>query len=162
LAGYLQTNQPARRIWWLIAGIGLMFSIDEISALHERVLQTLHVTVFQDASPTGLANAWWIVLPFVLLFSAWIIWKMLHLLPRRTIFIFVIGGFVFLSGAVIVDLLTSAGSRETFLNQGIFVAVEETLELLGAIIGLYAIVDYIEIYHHSAVSKAVKSLKPNR
>lgn len=162
LAGYLQTSRPARRVWWLIAVVGLIFSLDEISALHERILQTLHVTVFQDASPTGLSNAWWIVLPFVLLFSAWLIWKMLHLLPRRTILLFVFSGFIFLSGAIIVDLLTNATPRETFLNQGVFVAIEETLELLGSIIGLYAIVNYLETYHQSAISKALKSLKPNR
>jgi MFS family permease len=162
LAGYLQTSRPARRIWWLIATVGLIFSLDEISALHERILQTLHVTVFQDASPTGLANAWLIVFPFVLLFSAWLIWKMLHLLPPRTIFLFVFGGFVFLAGAVVADLLTSIAPRETFLNQGVFVAIEETLELLGAIIGLYAIVNYLETHHQPAISKAIKSLKPNR
>lgn len=162
LAGHLQASRPARRVWWTIAAVGLIFSLDEISALHERILQTLHVTVFQDAAPTGLANAWWIVLPFVLLFSAWLIWKMLHLLPLRTIFIFVIGGFVFLAGAAVADLLISATPRETFLNQGILVAIEETLELLGAIIGLYAIVNYLETYHHSAISKAIKSLKSSR
>lgn len=160
LAGYLQANRPARRLWWMIGAIGLIFSLDEISGLHERVLQSLHVIFFQDASPTEFANAWWVILPFVLLISAWLVWKMLHLLPGRTILLFVLSGTVFLSGAVITDLMTITADRETYLNQGIFVAVEETLELIGAAIGLYAIVNYLETYHRETLSKAVKQLKP--
>ena len=159
LAGYLQTNKPARRLWWMIAAVGLVFSLDEISGLHERVLQSIHVMFFQDASPTGLANAWLVVLPFVLVASAWLIWKMLHFLPRRTIFLFTLSGVVFLSGAIFVDMLASTAPRETYLNQGVYIAMEETLEFLGTVLGLYAIVSYLEAYHHGAISRAVKQLR---
>ena len=159
MAAYLQAHKPARRLWALIAAIGLIFSLDEISGLHERILQSLHVLFFQDATSTGLANAWWVVLPFVLLASVWLLWRAVYLLPRRTIRLFVVSGVTFLLGAVITDLLVVAAPRETFLNQGIFVAVEETLELLGTVIGLYAILDYLETQHYDVISKAIKQLK---
>lgn len=162
LAAYLQKNKAVRRLWGIIAAIGLLFSLDEISGLHERVLQSIHVLLFQDAGPTKLANAWWVVLPFVLVICGWLIWQMTHLIPRRTLFIFVLSGFVFLSGAVLVDLFTSVASRETFLNQGVYVAIEETLELIGTIIALYAILDYLETNYRTAISNAVRQLKPKR
>ncbi|HYF96808.1 MAG TPA: hypothetical protein VD947_02080 [Patescibacteria group bacterium] len=161
-AAYLQKDKAPRRLWSIIAGIGLVFSLDEISGLHERVLQSIHVLLFQDAGPTKLANAWWVVLPFVLIICGWLIWQIARLLPTRTLFIFVLSGFVFLSGAVLIDLFTSVASRETFLNQGVYVAIEETLELIGTIIALYAILDYLETNYHTTIANAIRQLKPKR
>lgn len=159
LAAYLQTNKPIRRLWQVIAALGLLFSIDEVSTLHEHVLQTVHVLFFKDASPTGLANAWWLVAPFILLAGGWMLWKMMRLLPRRTMLLFGIAGLAFLSGAIVIDLLTSIVPRETFLNQGILVASEETLELLGTATALYAIINYLETRHHTSLARAIKQLR---
>jgi hypothetical protein len=39
------------------------------------------------------------------------------------------------------------------------VAVEETLELLGAAVALYAVANYLELYHHAPLGKAAKVLR---
>ena len=160
LAAYLQTKKAQRRLWGIIALLGLVCSIDEVAALHERVLQTIHVTFYQDASPTGLDNAWWIIAPLLLIVGGWLVWMMVRLLPRRTMLLFVVSGTTFLVGAVVVDLITSVVSREWFLNQGILVAAEEIVELLASVFALYAIADYLEGNHGTALSNAARQLKP--
>lgn len=162
LAAYFQTNNASRNLWRIIAGIGLLFSLDEATTLHEYILQTLHVLFFKDASPTGQHNAWWLVAPFVLAAGAWLIWKALRLLPRQTVTLFMTAGFTFLAGAFVVDMITSTAYRETFLNQGILVAIEESFELLGTVIALYAIADYLETYHYESINAALKQLRYSR
>jgi hypothetical protein len=162
LAAYLQSDKPSRRIWQMLAAVGLLFSLDETTTMHEYILQSLHVLFFQDASPTAFANAWWLVAPFILFAGGWLTWKIWQLLPRRTALLFLLAGAVFLTGAVFVDLLTSVVPRETFLNQGILVALEESLELSGSLIALYSIADYLETYHLAALSNSIKQLRPSR
>lgn len=162
LAAYLQTNRSIQRIWQVIAGFVFLFSIDEVAGLHEYFLQTLHVIFWQDASPTNQNNAWLLVAPFIVLGGAWFVWKALKLLPRRTIFLFGVAGLTLIIGAVFVDLLGSVVERESFLQQGVFVAAEEMLELLGSIIGLYAVADYLERYHIKEIAGALRHLKASR
>jgi len=159
LSAYLQPDQATRRLWSTVAALGLIFSLDEVAALHEHILQSVHNLFFRDSSPTGMANAWWLVAPLLLLTGAWLLWKMVRLFPRRTTVLLAVGGAVFLVGSVVADLLTSIAPRETFLNQGIMVAVEEGLELIGSVIVFYAIADYLEMYHYSVLRNVVSQLR---
>jgi hypothetical protein len=159
LAAYLSPKVAVRRLWLLIGSIGLIFSIDEIATLHEFVLQMLHVLFFQEASPTNSDNAWLIVAPFVLIAALIFARKIWSLLPRRTVVLLIAGGGVFLIGAIAVDLMISIGARETFLNQGILVAIEETLELFGTIVVVYAVLDYLETTHRKALMNAREQLR---
>jgi len=63
-------------------------------------------------------------------------------------------------GAVVVDIFTSITERESFLNQGVFVGIEETIELLSLVIFVYAVADYLEIKHGSRLKAAWSHLKP--
>lgn len=144
LASALETNKKPRQLWRVIALVGLIFSVDEISGLHERVLQTVHVAFFQDNSPTQSDNAWLVLAPVLMAAAAWLGWAMWRAFPRRTFMIFAAAGLTFVSGAIVVDLLTTTSPRETFLNQGMLVGIEEGMELVGSVVGLYAIIDYLE------------------
>lgn len=162
LAGWLSTKKAVKWTWITIGTGGLLASIDEISMLHEFVLQSLHLAFFKEASPTSTHNAWLLVLPIILAIFGWLSFKMWQLLPRRTFLILVFAGCVFLFGAAGIDMIASVSSRTTYLYQGLYVAVEESLELLGSVIALYGIVDYIERKHGSVIKQATKSLKENR
>lgn len=159
LAGYLQKDAVKRRLWVMIGSLALLFSLDEAAGLHEFFLQTLHVIFFQDAAPTESDNAWLLVAPFIFAVGLWLIWKMFRLLPRRTVVLFAVSGVIFLSGAVIVDLLTSVTDRETFTNQGLMVGAEEGMELFGSVIALYAVANYLEIYHGPVLTRAFRQLR---
>lgn len=159
LIAYMQRDRARRRLWTLLAAVGVLFSLDEIAGLHERLLQTVHVAFFKDNAPTGLANAWWILLPFILAAASYVGWKMLKLLPLATTRKFIISGIVFLVGAVAIDLITPSIYRETFLQQGLFVAAEESFELFGTVLALYAVIAHIELFHRQQISGAIKQLK---
>lgn len=147
LAAYVQTKKEARRLWLMIGVLGIGFCIDEAAGLHEFALQTLHVTFFKDAKPTESDNAWLLVLPFILLIGGWLLWRMVQVVPKRTIGIIALSGTIFLTGAIGIDLLTSLTERESFLHQGILVGLEEGLELLATAVVLYAVVDFLEKHH---------------
>lgn len=161
LAAYLQPKPPVRRMWRVIAVVGVVMSIDEVATLHERLLQALHVLFFKDAASGGLTNAWLLVIPLVLIAGGTMIWAGIRHLPKRTLMLFVLSGIFFLLGAIGIDLLTSIVERENFLSQGILVAAEESLELLGVILAIYAIADYIERQHYSSIEGALRQLRPS-
>lgn len=154
LAAYLEKLRPKRLIWLGIALVTLVFSIDEIATLHEFTLQTIHVLLFGDSGPTGAANAWLVVLPFVGAAGLWLLWQMHIHLPRRTMLLFALAGTVFVVGAVGVDIITSTTARESFLNQGVMVAIEESFELVASIVVLYAVLGYLETAHGKRLSTA--------
>lgn len=158
LASYMQHKPKARRLWQLIALIGVLFSIDEIAGLHEFVLQTIHVLFFKDAGPTEMDNAWLIVLPFILLGGIWLLWNLYKVIPKRTLLLIAGAGVIFLSGAIGVDLFTSITERESYLNQGILTGLEEAMELLSVTVVIYAITDYLERYHNERIKLILKNL----
>lgn len=159
LAAYLSSVTAVRRLWKSIAVLSLLLSIDEVTAMHELILQSLHNIFFKDTSSTINGNAWLLVAPFVFAGALWLLWKIAKLLPRRTLILFSGAIFTFLVGAVFVDMLASLVERETFINQGIIIAIEETLELLGSVLVLYAIADYIEDNHGARLKSALTHLK---
>jgi hypothetical protein len=158
LAAYLDKKTASRRLWGIIGITGIVFSIDEVAGLHEFFLQSLHVLFYKDASPTSSDNAWLLVAPAILSAAVYFAWKMWTLLPRRTVGLFVFAGATFLIGAIAVDMVTSLVPRETFLNQGVMAAIEETLELLGAVIVVYAIAEFLEKHHSATIGNAKKQL----
>ena len=159
LAAYLSDKKSVRRAWLLIAGLGLVFSIDEIATLHEFILQSIHNVFFRDAAPTSIDNAWLLVTPLILAAFAWSIWKISKLFPKRTILLFSGAVAMLLIGAVFVDMLASVADRETFANQGILIAIEETLELMANVTVIYAITDYLEVKYAARLKSALKHLR---
>lgn len=159
LAAHLSVRTAIRRLWQLVGVLGLLLSVDEVASLHEFVLQSLHNQFFRDASPTSTNNAWLLVTPFILLAVAWFVWMAIRILPKRTTLLFATAICSFLVGAIFFDALASIVDRETFLNQGLLIAVEETLELFGSVISVYAIADYIETQHRMRLQSALKRLK---
>jgi drug/metabolite transporter superfamily protein YnfA len=158
LAAWLDRMKPSSKFWWTIAVIGLLASIDEGAATHEFSLQTIHNFVYGDISPSLLVNAWLVVLPLLatlaFLLARWG-WRVL---PKKTFWLFMAGGAVFMIGAVFFDWLISDVDPATYLSQGILVAMEETLEMVGTAIIIYAILGYLEVEHKAKISQALSRL----
>lgn len=161
-AAYLQTQKVKRFTWSIIGLIGLIFSIDEVASLHEYVLQLIHVQFFQDSIATAYDNAWLFVAPLLIVIFGWLVWVMSRSLPARTVVLFALSGVLILTGAVFIDLLAVVEERETFLNQGVIVSLEELLEILGGIIAVYATVDFLERHHKKAISQSLRDLKKDK
>ncbi len=159
LAAVLEKQKTLKKLWLIPSVLGLLFSIDETATLHEFILQRIHVAFFGDAKPTLMMNAWVIILPFIALFAGLMAWKMFKQLPRVTVGLICLGGAIFLGGAVFVDLITNGLPETPFVAQGILVALEESSELLGVSIVIYAVASYIEQTYGHAVGRAIRQLK---
>lgn len=159
LAAWLDRLKSVRKFWWAIALIGLLASIDEGAAIHEFTLQTIHNFAYGDTSQSLLTNAWLVVLPLLatlgFLLARWG-WRVL---PKKTFWLFMAGGAAFMIGAVFFDWLISDVDPAAYLSQGILVALEETFEMIGTAIVIYAIIDYLESEHKTKINQAIRSLR---
>ena len=122
--------KKTKRLWLLLAVLAFIGSVDEGAGLHELVLQSVHNVYFVNQAPSLLANAWWIVLPMIVLVAAYILILVKQRSDKLTLVLFSAAAVIFMTGAVLVDLITTS-SPGMFIAQGIFVAIEEFFELLG-------------------------------
>lgn len=158
-AGWLDKRRGAKRTWYLIGAIGILFSIDEVGAMHEFALQTIHLAVFQLSPASFLANAWFIILPFVAVIAMLIALQLKKYVPVSVLRMLVLGGGIFVAGAVFIDVITNASGANNFFEKGILVALEESCELLGTTIVFFAISRHIEITNGQQIKQALKVLK---
>ena len=135
-------TRTTRLAWSALCILFFFLSMDEALSFHERLDDVVH-----HFGPTSGAFHYAWVIPGMafcvvvgLAFSPFL-WS----LPRRTMILFVVAGGVFVSGAIGFEML---GSRSEDLT-GIYTMtyqmlanVEETLEGVGMLIFLYALVDY--------------------
>lgn len=157
-AAYLERAKAGKRLWKIIGAVGVLVSLDEVMAFHETFLQQLHTYFFGDAATGFVANAWLFVIPFVLAAGGALLWQMLKAFPGRTVWLFALGGGLFVAGAVGIDIITNAIPRDTFLNQGILVALEEGAEMVSGAVFLYAAIDYLETHHLTRIRAAFAEL----
>ncbi|MGB1310573.1 MAG: hypothetical protein ACPG47_05150 [Leucothrix sp.] len=108
--------------WWSLAVGFLILSIDEVAGLHE----TFHSTIdINWAIPAGVLVA--IVGVFFIPF--------LKSLERRVAVLFLISGAIFVSGALIIELL-SEDLKTKSLEYAFATALEEGMEMTGALLFL--------------------------
>jgi len=156
---YLEKIKAKKTIWSIIAVISLLGSLDEVATLHENILQGLHLLFFDETAPTIIANAWLIIIPFVVAAGALFTYKAFALLPKRTLQLLMSAFVLYMSGAVLIDIVTSSDSFEAgFVSQGVLVAIEELLELIGLTITLYTLVDYTERKFSKKIIRAKREL----
>lgn len=159
LASRLARTVRERRLWGVISCIALLLSIDDASAFHESVLGLVHLSAFADAPATFTRNAWFIILPFVLIGCVWLFAAAVRTLPKRTTWRLALGGFIFLFGAVMIDSLVNTLPARSFAEQGVMAGIEGWLQLVGLAVLVYAVADYLEQFHGQALTNALKHLK---
>lgn len=158
-AAFLQKVPKAKQAWASIGIVGIILSIDEVAALHELVLQSAHLILYQESRPTIYQNGWIILLPLIAFLGYFLARRIIKYVPRKTIILLVMGAAVLVFGAGIIDALTNADNTNTFAIKGIMVAIEESLELLGSSIIFYAILDYLETNYGGQIRAARQKLK---
>ncbi|MGI9538015.1 MAG: hypothetical protein ACR2PB_13170 [Desulfocapsaceae bacterium] len=130
--------------WFVLAAIFLYLSIDESALLHEMtekpVRRVLHVSGY-------LYFAWIIPAVGCLLVLGLYIRRFLFALPKKTRWLFLIAGAVFVTGAVGMEamgskIFSTTGGQKT-MAYILFANLEESLEMLGLIIFFYALLAYV-------------------
>lgn len=159
LLAYMQRARAPKLFWSLVGGIGVFMSLDEGASLHELVLQIVHLKFLGEVSPVLTDNAWLILLPFIAATALSLLYYMTKLLPRQTIMLCIVGGSIYLGGAVVIDIIYSASAANTFMHKGVLVAIEEVSELIGSAIILFAFMQYIETTYGSRIGKGLKVMR---
>lgn len=137
-----QGRQPFARHWGALALLFLALSIDEAAILHEMAIAPLRPLV---AGQPLLYYAW--VVPgaaaVVVVGVAFV--PFLRHLPARARCLFVAAGAVYVGGALGLESasgLRAAGHGEGDLAYTLFATAEELLEMAGAVLFLFSLLDY--------------------
>lgn len=156
--------------WLLLALIFLLLAVDESAEIHE-----MSVRPFRDFAPwlaTGIFYWAW-VLPAMAL-VAWVAWRyagfVFNYLPKETRRHTVLGAALFVGGAVGVEMpearYVEQHGMENFAY-GLFVLVEEVLEMAGVLVFLTGVMNYcnrhlglVRLEVSSAVADAPQRIAP--
>jgi hypothetical protein len=143
--------------WWAgLAFLFLLLSIDDAAGVHEMVAKLLNRL---EVGGEGFLMYPWVVVavPFVLVVGG-VYLRFLWKLPPRTRWLFILGAALFLGGAVGLEMvganlewnLRGAGGamwprdvRENPFSWQLLATAEELLEMLGIVVILYGILDYL-------------------
>ncbi|PPC86285.1 MAG: hypothetical protein CTY37_06245 [Methylotenera sp.] len=132
---------------WIILALGFFYmAVDEIISLHESLSGPLQ-TLFGKNLPTIFHWTWVISGIFIVILTAIYFYKFVMQLPRRTAKIFVIAGFLYVSGAIGMELV---GGHYAFywgiysLEYIVWAIIEESLEIAGLVVFIFGLLDYIK------------------
>lgn len=136
----IKNNTP-----WLVLGIIFLYlSIDESISFHERF-----TTVFRDKfNLTGLLYYSWVVPYFFFLIIFLIVFiPFLIRLEKRTRNLFIISGIIFVSGAMGIEIFEAKyiESNGGDLGYTVYYTFEESFEMLGISLFIYALLRYISL-----------------
>jgi hypothetical protein len=143
---------PHGRAWAVLAVVFLLLSLDEAASLHERM-----------SGPTrqyvgNLFNAWVIPASVLLVLGGLAALRFVLGLPRRTRHLVVLGGVMFVGGAVGLEAVAGV-IRTVYPYDATFevtlmalATAEELLEMLGVVVFAYALLDYLSRLQRPALT----------
>ena len=148
--------------WGILAGLFLLMSIDEVAAIHERVGGALGRALVSAAgfTPSGLIYYAWVVPGIALVFVVVLAYlRFLAHLPKSTLLFFLLAGGIFLAGAIGMEMLGALldyevrdPSNSTHITYAVVVAIEESLEMLGIVVLIYALLSYVRCHAEEAAT----------
>ncbi len=139
-----EEGDPHSRFWCLLAVVFTLLSLDEAASWHEK----LSPLIQRFWRPSGYLTYPW-VLPAVVAVGALALAlvRFLRALPPQTRLRFLIAGSVYGGGCVGMEMIggkhiSAVGHRDMVYE--LSVACEEGLEMLGTILFLHALLDYLK------------------
>ena len=126
----LRPNGGTEHRWWFVLGLAFVFlSMDEVVGLHELMNTLLDETPWTVVGFPILALVGLSYLPFL--------WRY----RGRTALLFIVAGLIYGGGAVGVEHFTDAEVNS--LHYNMWTALEEGMEMLGVIVLIYAVLDFM-------------------
>lgn len=143
-------EEKKRRYWLGLAAVFLFLSLDESFVLHERLSNYTEEYIKSTGiiKAGGLLYFPWII-PYSILMTilGLLYFRFILSLPRKTTVLLILSAIIFLIGAVWFDML---GGREAELHSYytltyiVLFTIEEFLEMIGVVLLIYTLLDYIE------------------
>jgi hypothetical protein len=131
------------RYWAGLSGIFLFLSIDEFACIHERLIFPLK----NFLNTYGVLYFAWVIPYSILLFILVLLYhRFIFSLPLPVRRLFIVAGLVYIGGALGFELIGGYyfdlnGARKVLLYE-IITMVEESLEMAGILIFIYALIQY--------------------
>jgi hypothetical protein len=157
----IRRNVKNEYLYWLwLALVFLYLSLDEAALIHEMLMGVFRRT-FQLS---GLFYYGWVV-PYgmVMIIGTTLYLRFLMRLPRRTLFLFILSGAVYITGAMVIEMFQGSqesGSGLSELSSAVYPLFEETLEMLGIALFIYSLLDYISSTANSLTIRVYKKDHP--
>jgi len=130
-------SDEKRYYWWALAIGFLVLSVDEVAGLHE----TFHSMIdINWAIPAGV-----LVTLIGIIFIPF-----LKSLERRVATLYLVSGVIFISGALVVELL-SEDMKTKSLEYALATALEEGLEMAGALLFFSVNLNLIKCGNHTQI-----------
>ncbi len=154
IGNLISEKKENRSIYWKLLSLVFIFlALDEFASIHEYLIQPMQHLVSQSAVKSDyLYFAWLVPYGLLCLILMVVLFKFFFKLPVRTRILFVIAGFIFLSGAVVMEMIggkywagqgwSIEGNNEVDLNYALITTFEEFLEMLGIVVFIYALTTY--------------------
>lgn len=140
----ITVSAKSDRKYWLVLGLALLYaSIDEGAAVHE--LATVPMREFMQITDGPLYYTW--VIPFIvlILIACLVGIGFLRRLPSRTRWLFILSAIIYVGGAIGLEVVGGyifASAGETGFLYAATTGLEEFLEMSGATLLIYALLDY--------------------
>ncbi len=131
---------------WAILAFGfVLMAVDEAWSIHEKLV--MPVRALLGDGPLGIFYFAWVVpgIVVVLVLTLFFL-RFLLRLPTKTRFTFMIAAALYIGGAVGLELVGGRYAEmhgHDNLTYSMFATVEESLEMAGAIVFIYALLKYI-------------------
>jgi len=134
------------RHWLFLSIVFLFLSIDEAASIHELVNTPFRVTY----GVSGMFRFAWVLfaIPLVVLFGISYL-KFLLIIPKRIRLRIILAGILYVGGALGCELISGWYQDTTYdvgFNYAMLTALEETLEMIGVTVFIYALLEYICIH----------------
>jgi|SRR5690554_1348537 len=128
--------------WSFLGFVFLFLAFDEAASIHEALIGITQRTL----NTTGFFHyAWFIPYGIGLVILCLIYIPFFKKLPKRSFFLFVTSGLIFVSGAIGFEMI--GGKIREVQGHSVLYALcftlEETLEMLGVALFIYSLLDYI-------------------
>jgi len=141
IASAVKSQGKSAWSWRGIALMGIYIAMDEVAGFHELAIDPIRDK--WEISP-WLYQSWVIPAMAVVVFISIIYSRFVWKLPMYSKFYLLLGGLIYLTGAIGVEsvggfVLTTQGLNDWYVQLS---HIEEFLEMMGLIIILYAVVEY--------------------
>lgn len=136
--------------WIGLSAIFVFISLDEMIQIHEQLRAPMEA-LFNTSGV--LYFAWFIPYVAIMLVVGIAYFKFMMRLPKKILKLFILAGFVFVFGAVGMEMLGGMHAEvhgEETVTYALMYSFEEFLEMSGAAIFFYALISYSEIKFKTA------------
>lgn len=144
---FLKRKQAAPYLFeWAILSTGFLFmTFDEATQIHEKLIEPMRAVL--GGKNLGIFYYAWVVPAIVLVsFLSIFFLKFLWNLPAKARLTFIIAGIIYIGGAVGMELVGGSYAEIHGRDNLIYIVlttIEESLEMLGVIIFIWALLEYI-------------------